>query len=166
MVARASIISESEVYITVLCLIKNCSKGMSVITVATMKNMMVTCAPVIIWNWSLLCQLSLTRYTEVRIEKCSKITSVIKVGTIKYTNNFSLCKGSHHVQFPNSRFSMSAKMNGTQRRILASSWRMHSTYCNVQKGTSQAEATSEQSKNQALALAIIKLHWSEGNRHS
>ena len=60
MVARASIISESEVSITVLCLlcsphytavrIKNCLKNTSVITVATMKNTMVPCAPVIIGN--------------------------------------------------------------------------------------------------------------------
>jgi len=51
MVAHALIISESEVSITVLCLlcspcyravrIKNCFKSMSVITVATMKNTMV-----------------------------------------------------------------------------------------------------------------------------
>jgi len=57
MVARASIISESEVSIMVLCLlcslhytavrIKNCSKSTSVIKVATMKNMMVPRAPVI-----------------------------------------------------------------------------------------------------------------------
>ena len=52
-VARASIISESEVSVTVLCLlcstrytvvrIKNCSKSTSVITGATMKNTMVAC---------------------------------------------------------------------------------------------------------------------------
>ena len=57
-VARASIISESEVPITVLCLlrpphytairIKNCSKSTSVITVATMKNTMAPHAPVFI----------------------------------------------------------------------------------------------------------------------
>jgi len=51
MVAHASIISESEVSIAILCLlcsphftavrIKNCSKSMSAITVATMKNTMV-----------------------------------------------------------------------------------------------------------------------------
>jgi len=61
MVSRASIISESEVSITVLCLLcspcntavwfKNCSKSMSVIKVSTMKNTMVPCAPVIVWNW-------------------------------------------------------------------------------------------------------------------
>jgi len=60
--------------------IKNCSKSTSVIKVATMKNMMVPRAPVIIWNWSihcLLCQLCLTRYTAVRIKNCLKSTSVI-----------------------------------------------------------------------------------------
>jgi len=64
-VAHASIISESEVSITVLCLlwstrytavqIKNCSKSMSVITGATMKNTMVVRAPHIVWNWSIHC---------------------------------------------------------------------------------------------------------------
>ena len=58
MVARASIISESEVSITVLCLlcspcytavrIKNCLKSMSVIKVATMKNAMMPLALVIV----------------------------------------------------------------------------------------------------------------------
>jgi len=58
-----SIISESQVSITVLCLlcspcytavwIKNCSKSTLAIKVATMKNMMVPCTPVIVWNWSI-----------------------------------------------------------------------------------------------------------------
>jgi len=58
MVARASIIPESEVSNAVLCLlcsphytavrIKNCSKSISVIKVATMKNTMVPRAPVIV----------------------------------------------------------------------------------------------------------------------
>jgi len=65
MVTRPSIISESEVFITVLfllCLpcytavqIKNCSKSTVVITVATMKNTMVPRAPLIVWNWSIHC---------------------------------------------------------------------------------------------------------------
>jgi len=65
MVVHASIIFESEVFITVLCLlcspryaavrIKNCSKSMSVITVATIKNTMVPHTPVIIWNRSIHC---------------------------------------------------------------------------------------------------------------
>ena len=33
----------------------------------------------------------------------------------------------------------SAKMNGTQRRTLASPWKMHFTYCSMLKGTSHAE---------------------------
>jgi len=62
-VACASIISESDVSITILCLlcpprytavqIKNCSISTFVITVATMKNTIVLCAPVIVWNWSI-----------------------------------------------------------------------------------------------------------------
>jgi len=62
-VPHASIISESEVSITVLCLlcsprytavrIKNCSKSTPVIKVATMKNTMLPRTPVIVWNWSI-----------------------------------------------------------------------------------------------------------------
>ena len=61
-VPHASIISESEVSIMVLCLlcspcytavrIKNCSKSMPVNKVATTKNTMVP-RPVIVWNWSI-----------------------------------------------------------------------------------------------------------------
>ena len=107
MVARASIISKSEVSITVLCLlcspryttvqIMNCSKTMSVTTVATMK----------IW-WSrapqlssetevfivFLCQLCSTRYTAVRIKNFSKSTFVIKVVTMKKYGQFLLQKES------------------------------------------------------------------------
>jgi len=50
---------------------------------------------------ALLCQLCLTRYTAVRIKNCSKSTSVIKAATMKSTNDFSSCKGSHYVQPPN-----------------------------------------------------------------
>jgi len=50
-----------------------------------------------------------------RIKKCLKSTSAIKVATMKNTDNFSLCEGSHHMQPPNLCFSLSAKMNGTQR---------------------------------------------------
>jgi len=60
MVSRASIISESEVSITVLCLL---------------------CSP---------------HYTAVRIKNCLKSTSVITVATMKNTDDFLLCKGSHH----------------------------------------------------------------------
>jgi len=35
--------------------IKNCSKSTSVIKVTTTNNMMVLCAPVIVWNWSIHC---------------------------------------------------------------------------------------------------------------
>ena len=40
---------------------------------------------------------------------------------MKNMDNFHYaCRGSHHVQPPNWHFSLSAKMNGTQRRILVS----------------------------------------------
>jgi len=89
---RASIISESEVSISVLCLlcslcytavwIKNCSKSTSVIKVATIKKIRWCRVP----QWSsktevsitFLCQLHSIRYTAVRIKKCLKSTSVYK----------------------------------------------------------------------------------------
>ena len=115
MIARASIISESEVSITVLCLlcsprytavrIKNCSKSMSVIKVATARNTIVPRAPQLSSETeisiALLCQLCSTCYTAVRIKKCLKSTSVLKVTTMKNVDDFSLRKGSHHVQSPN-----------------------------------------------------------------
>ena len=39
----------------------------------------------------------------------------------------------------NQHFSLSAKMNKTQRRTLVSPWRMHCTYYSMPKGTSTAE---------------------------
>ena len=84
MIARASIISECEV--SILCLlcsprytavrIKNCSKSMSVIKVATARNTIVPCAPQLSSETevsiALLCQLCSTCYTAVRIKKCLK----------------------------------------------------------------------------------------------
>ena len=94
---------------------------MSVIKVATARNTIVPRAPHLSSETevyiTLLYQLC---YTVVRIKKCLKSTSVLKVATMKSMDDFSLRKGSHHVQPPNQRFSLSAKMNGTQRRTLVS----------------------------------------------
>ena len=104
MIARASIISESEVSITVLCLlgsphytavrIKSCSKSMSIIKVATAKNTIVLRAPQLSSETevsiALLCQLCSTCYTAVRIKKCLKSTSVLKVAPMKNTDDFSM----------------------------------------------------------------------------
>ena len=171
MIARASIISESEASITVLCLlgsprytavwIKNCSKSMSVIKVATARNTIVPRGPHLSSETevsiALLYQLCSTCYTVVRIKKCLKSTSVLKVATMKNTYDFSLRKGSHQVQPPNQRFSLSAKMNGTQRRTLVSPWRIHCTHCGVPKGTSRVE----QCKNQARSHSRyrVMLDW-------
>jgi len=77
------------------------------------------------------------------------------------TENFLLRKGNHHVQPPNQRFSLSAKMNGTQKRTLVSPWRMHCTYCGMPKGTSWDEATLNSEKNQAHSLGCywVTLVW-------
>ena len=57
------------------------------------------------------------------------------------------------MQPPNQRFSLSAKLNGTQRMTLVSPRRMHYTYCGEPKGTSQAEATLNSEKIQARSLS-------------
>jgi len=99
-IPRASIISKNEVSSTVLCLqcspsytavwIKNCLKNTS-FKVATMKNMMVPHAPVIVWNCpiSLLCQLCSTCYTAIQINSCLKSTFVIKIATMKKYGRFA-----------------------------------------------------------------------------
>ena len=66
----------------------------------------------------LRCWLCSTRYTVVRKKNCPKSTSEIKTATMK--NMDDIMKGSHHMLPPNQRFSLSAKMNGTQRRTLVS----------------------------------------------
>ena len=60
---------------------------------------------------------------------------------------------------PNRHFSLSAKMNGTQRRTLVSPRRMH---YGMQKGTCRAKAMSNSEKIKPVALAVIKLRLSEG----
>jgi len=110
-VPHASIISKSEVSITVLCLlwshhytavqIKNCSKSMPAIKVATMKNTMVPRAPVIVWNWSIHCpslsavfDLLHSSTNQELFEKhlCNKSSHYEKYGW------FFVTQGSHHVQ--------------------------------------------------------------------
>jgi len=71
---------------------------------------------------------------------------------------FLLRKGSHHMQPPNQRFLLSAKMNGTQKRTPVSPQRLHWMYCGMPKGTSWAEATSNSERIKPIALAIIELH--------
>ena len=61
-----------------------------------------------------------TRYTAVQIKNCSKGTPAIKVATMENTDDFRYRKGSHHVLPPNQHFSLSAKVNGTQRRTMVS----------------------------------------------
>ena len=56
---------------------------------------------------------------------------------------------------PNHHLSLSAKMNGTQRRTLVSPWRMHCTYCGMPKGTCRAEVTLNSEKIKPVVLAII-----------
>jgi len=96
MIARASIISENEVSITVLCLlcsprytavqIKNYSKSMSVIKVATARNTIVPRAPQLSSETevsiALLCQLCSTCYTQEVFEKHLRIVTTMKIRAI------------------------------------------------------------------------------------
>jgi len=90
----------------------------------------------------------LVHYTAVWIKNCLKSTSICNRGSHyeKY-GWFLLCKESHHVQPPNQCFSLSTKLNGTQKRTLVSPWRKHCTYCCMPKGTYQAEAMSKIEKS-------------------
>jgi len=56
--------------------------------------------------------------TAVKIKNCLKSTSVIKVATMKNTDDFCYAKEAIGMQPPNKCFSLSAKMNGAQRRAL------------------------------------------------
>jgi len=70
---------------------------------------------------SLLCQLFSTCYIAVQIKNYLKSTSVITVAIMKNMDDFRYAlKEAIGVQPPNQRFSLSAKMNGTQRRALVS----------------------------------------------
>jgi len=57
--------------------------------------------------------------------------------------------------------SLAVSINGAQRRVLV---RMHCVYCGMLKGTPLTEATSNiELKMKPVALAIVKLGWSESN---
>jgi len=56
-------------------------------------------------------------------------------------------------------------MNGTQRRTLVISWRMHCMYSGMAKGTS-GWATLNSEKIKPVALAIVELQESEGIRQA
>jgi len=63
---------------------------------------------------------------------------------------------------PNRHFSLSAKMNDTQRRTLVRPLRMHCVYCGMPKGISRAEAISNSEKIMPIALGITGLKTSGG----
>jgi len=172
---RTSIISESEVAITVYCLlcspcytavgIKNCWKSMSVIKVATTKNTMVPCAPVVVWNCSIhypslsaMFDLLHSSMNQGLFEKrlCNKSSHYEKYGRFLVMQKEAIAC-NHQI---NTFHCQQRWME--QRRTLVSPWRMHCMYCGMPKGTSRAEATSNSEKIKPVALAIIKLRLSEG----
>ena len=96
------------------------------------------------------CQLCLTHHTAIWINYCSKST----VATMKNVSVISVMKGNHHVQLPNWHFSMSAKMNGMQRRTLVCPRRMHCTY--ILRYAKRHLATLNSEKIKPVALAVIR----------
>ena len=143
------------------------SEEIKPVALVTARNMIVLCAPQLSSETevsiALLCQLCSTCYTAVRIKKCLKSTSVLKVATMKNTDDFSLRKGSHHVQHQINAFHC---QSGTQRRTLVSPWRVRCTYSGTPKGTSRAEATSNSEKIKPVSLAVTELCLSEGIRQA
>ena len=129
----ASIISKSEVSITILCLlcsphytavqIKNCLKSTFIMKVVTV-IWTVLHAPVIVWNWSIHCPSLSAMFNSLHssmnqepFEKylCNQGSHYEKYG------RFPLHKESHHLQPLNQCFSLSAKINGTQ----GGHWKVH-----------------------------------------
>ena len=107
-------------------------------------------------------QLCSTHYTTLQIKNCLKSTSTIKVATTKIRTISVIMRGSHHMLLPNLHLLLSAKMNGKQRRTLASPRRMHCTYCGMPRGTCLAEVMSNSNKVKSIAIVVIELHLSEG----
>jgi len=87
----------------------------------------------------------------VRINNCLKRTFVIKVATMKITDDLMQAITCLPL---NRHFSWWTKMNGTQRRAMLSPWRAHCMYSGMAKGTSQAEV-SEKIRSVALATGLI-----------
>ena len=80
---------------------------------------------------------------------------------MKNTDDFCY-KGKPSLLPPNPNLSLSAKMNGTQRRTLVSPTRMHCMYCGMPKGTSWAAEMSNSKKIKPVAVTVIELRLSEG----
>ena len=112
-VPRTSIISESEIQVYSLqffvCYVhpitqqyesKSCSKSMSVIKVAIMKNMMVMRAPVIVWNWSIRCPFLSAVFNSLHSSTNQELFEkyLYNKSSDYEKYNFSLCKGSHYMQ--------------------------------------------------------------------
>jgi len=128
-VARGLIISESEVPITVLCLlcsprytavrIKNYSKNMSVITVATIKYTVVLRAPIIVKNWSIHCPTLSAMFDSLHsstnqelFEKCpcnQDSHALWKLQTISITQRKPSCVTTKSMLFTVSKYEMEHK---------------------------------------------------------
>ena len=91
----------------------------------------------------LRCQLCSTRYTALQIKNCLKSASVIKVATMKNTNDFHYKGKPSHATAP---FAVSKDEWDTKEDTGKSMKNALYTYCGMPKGTSWAEATSNSEK--------------------
>ena len=142
--------------------IKNCSKSTSVIKVDTMKNTMVPYAPVIVWNWSIHCaslsaafdlshsstnQDLFEKHQSSHYEKYRRFLITQRKPSLATTEltPFTVSKDEWNTEEDTGKSLKNAL------HVLQYTKRHLSGWSNV-----------EQRKIQLVALAVIKLHWSEG----
>ena len=97
----------------------------------------------------------------ITIKNCSKSDSEIKVATMKNTDNFHYEGKPSHAIPKLTPFTVS-KDEWYTKEDIGKFIRMHRMYCSVPKGTCLAEVMSNSEKIKPIALAVIKLHLSEG----
>ena len=104
------------------------------------------------------CQLCSTCYVALRIKNCSKSTSVIEVVTTKNTDTFCYEGKPSHATAKSTLFAVSKNEWDTKEDTGKS---MKSALY-ILWYASWAEVTSNSEKIKSVALAVIKLHLSEG----
>ena len=93
-----------------------------------------------------------------------KSTSEIKVATMKKMDGFRYEGKPSCATATSTPFSVS-KDEWDAKETLVSPRRIYFMYCSMPKGMCLAEVTSNSEKIKLIALAIIKLHLSEGISH-
>jgi len=173
MVSHDSVISESEVSITVLCLLlyvhpvtqqyesRTVQKVRLYNQSSHYENTMVLRALVVVWNWSIHCP------------SLSAMFDSLHSSTNQELFGKHLCnQGSHygkcgqflvmqrkpsHTTTKLTLFTVSKDEWNTKEDTGKSLKKMHCTYCDMSKGTSQAETMLNSEKIKPVALAVIEL---------